>query len=228
MRLPSLLAVAALAGAALPASAFAGPSVGTTLDNKFSPSTVTIANGTTVTFHSDGGGPHNVKFADGGLEWPSDPSLLPWSVQRTFTAPGSFSFYCEQHRAQGMVGTVVVKGAPTAGGPGAGGGGGGNPGRPVDLVAPRVSALTLRRRRRHLFLVLRTTEKSTATVALYYRRRHRRFRSVHRPFSFGLRAGRTLLDLGRPRRRGIYRARIKVQDAHGNHGRTRKADFRLR
>jgi plastocyanin len=226
MRLRALLAMGVLGSAALPASAGgAAPTVGTTFDNRFQPSTLTIDNGTTVNFHSDGGGPHNVKFADGGLEWPSDPSFLPWSTQRTFTAPGQFSFYCEQHRAEGMVGTIVVRGAPDGSQPG---GGGGTTGRSKDTVAPRVSGLALRRgRHRHLYLVVRTTEKSTATVALYFRRGRGRFRHVHRPFTFGLRAGRTKLDLGRVRRRGIYRARIRVEDAHGNHGRTRKADLRV-
>jgi len=80
--------------------------------NTFSPSTVTINQGDTVTWNN-GGGLHNVHFDDGSFDMPATPSSAAWSVSRMFTAPGTFRYYCEIHGGpggSGMSGTVWVNG----------------------------------------------------------------------------------------------------------------------
>ena len=109
--LPPLALGLALALSA-PASA-ADQTVRATPSNAFSPSTVTIDVGDTVTWVNDGG-IHNVKFDDGSFEQPPDPVFTwPTNPRRTFASAGSFRYFCEQHGSAGgvgMAGTVVVQG----------------------------------------------------------------------------------------------------------------------
>lgn len=95
---------------------------------RFNPSMITIDVGDTVTFINDGGF-HNVAANDGSFRCakgcdgdgqggngaPSDDS---WTAQVRFTRAGTFGFHCDNHVAQGMVGTVTVRasGTPTLGG----------------------------------------------------------------------------------------------------------------
>jgi plastocyanin len=95
----------------------------TSSTNVFSPSLVTISQGETVYWNNDGGNFHNVHFEDGSFVMPMSPMDSMWSVSHTFAQPGTFKYYCEVHRDQGMSGTVVVNPAPPAGGGGPGGGG---------------------------------------------------------------------------------------------------------
>jgi plastocyanin len=109
--LPLPLAAAALI--ALPASA-ADQSVTAGPQFDFSPAEVTIDIGDKVTWNQSGPFPHNVKFDDGSFEQPADPSSVPWTAERTFDAPGTFRYYCEQHggpNGTGMAGTVQVRDA---------------------------------------------------------------------------------------------------------------------
>ena len=73
--------------------------------NTFSPTTVTVARGGTVTW-TIGTRPHNVAF----VAAPGAPSNVPTgtntSVSRTFTNVGTFAYVCTLHA--GMVGTVNV------------------------------------------------------------------------------------------------------------------------
>ena len=124
-----------LALAAAPSLA-ADQTVHATTGSSFSPSTVTVNVGETVTFVNDGGF-HNVRFEDGQLEEPSSPSFS-WSSnpKRTFNTAGQFRYFCEQHGAAGgggMSGTVVVQGggAPPPGG------------TPPDTTAPDIDDLKL-------------------------------------------------------------------------------------
>jgi plastocyanin len=109
--------------------------------NRFSPSSVTINVGETVTWNN-GSGTHNVQFNDGSYEMPADPSSSSWTVSRTFNTPGTFSYICRQHGTS-MSGSVTVLpvnpppgnpppgNPPPSGGPpvqGPGGGGTTNPG----------------------------------------------------------------------------------------------------
>ena len=73
--------------------------------NRFGPGTVRVTSGATVTWRNTSDIPHTVTGDgfDSGLIAPGA------SYSRTFTQPGSYSYWCTPHRQAGMVGTVVVQ-----------------------------------------------------------------------------------------------------------------------
>jgi plastocyanin len=79
---------------------------GSATANVFSPATVTVARGGTVTW-TFGARPHNVSF----LATTGAPSNIPTTtnnqVSREFTAAGTFAYACTLH--PGMFGTVTVQ-----------------------------------------------------------------------------------------------------------------------
>lgn len=89
----------------------------------FSPKTITIRTGDTITFVNKGG-LHNVKADDGAWRCARGCDDQPggsgaasssnWVASRTFNTPGTIGYYCETHGApgQGMYGTIIVQ-APT-------------------------------------------------------------------------------------------------------------------
>jgi plastocyanin len=83
----------------------------TTPGNTFSPQTVTVRIGDTVTWDNpDPTGVHNV-FSDDGTTFSSGSVTGgPWTYSFTFTAAGTFGYHCQLHGAPGfgMFGTVVV------------------------------------------------------------------------------------------------------------------------
>jgi plastocyanin len=99
------------------APALADRAVTTTSDPGFSPRSITILPGAKVTFSNGDGGFHNVAWDDNGVPpMPSSPSFM-WSTtpSRTFTVPGVYRFYCQQHGGPngfGMSGTVTVDNTP--------------------------------------------------------------------------------------------------------------------
>jgi plastocyanin len=107
MRRFLLLSTALAVALSAPASA-ADQTVDATSSNTFTPSSVTIAVNDKVTWRNQGG-IHNVVFDDGSFMEPSQPSFSMWTVDRTFTAPGTFRYHCGQH-GTAMTGTVVVQG----------------------------------------------------------------------------------------------------------------------
>ena len=75
----------------------------------FEPSNISISAGDTVKFVNNKLAPHNAVFD--GNEDLSHPDLAfapGESWERTFSAAGTYDFYCEPHRGAGMVGTVTV------------------------------------------------------------------------------------------------------------------------
>ena len=134
LRVLGLAAVFALASAP---SLAADQTVRATPSNTFSPATVTVNVGDTVTFANDGG-VHNVKFEDGRFEEPAEPQFS-WSTnpRRTFNEAGTFRYFCEQHGSTGgggMSGTVVVQGGTQPPPPG---------GETPDTTAPDIDDLKL-------------------------------------------------------------------------------------
>ena len=106
----------ALLLAVVPALAAMAASVSAT-NYRFTPSTVTVTAGQSVTWtNGTTDTPHTVT-ADGGSfdSGNLDPGL---SYTHTFTTPGTFPYHCQYHQNLGMVGTVVVKAAATSPGPG--------------------------------------------------------------------------------------------------------------
>lgn len=78
-------------------------------DDTFSPAAVTINAGDTVTW-TNGGGNHNVVLEGTAL---NTPSTTAWTLPpQQFNQAGTFSYFCQVHRAIGMTGTVTVLAAP--------------------------------------------------------------------------------------------------------------------
>jgi plastocyanin len=78
----------------------------------FSPNSIVINQGDTVTWNN-AGGLHNVHFDDNSFIMPASPSTAAWSVNRTFSTPGMFRYYCQVHGSPnggGMSGIVWVNG----------------------------------------------------------------------------------------------------------------------
>jgi plastocyanin len=115
MRLRSLILIAVLTDAAIVGGTAlaADQTVTATSSDAFTPASVTVNVGETVTWKNQGGD-HNVKFDDGSFEQPANPNSSAWTVSRTFTYTGSFRYYCEAHGGPGgagMSGTVTVQSA---------------------------------------------------------------------------------------------------------------------
>jgi plastocyanin len=102
-----------LVAAFTPASSLAASqTVNATPSLQFSPNSVVIDQGDTVTWNNTGG-LHNVHFDDNSFIMPASPSTAAWSVSRTFSAPGMFRYYCQVHggpNGSGMSGVVWVNG----------------------------------------------------------------------------------------------------------------------
>lgn len=77
-------------------------------NNFFSPNSVTINVGDTVTWVQRGSNHDTV--SNNGL-WSSGILGSGQSFSHTFNAAGSFGYFCTPHRSQGMTGTVTVQGA---------------------------------------------------------------------------------------------------------------------
>ncbi|HEX7199092.1 MAG TPA: plastocyanin/azurin family copper-binding protein, partial [Dongiaceae bacterium] len=91
----------------------------TTDSNLYSPSTLTIAAGDTVTWRNDSGGFHDVHADDGSFRCANgcdgdghggngDPSYAPWTVTLTFSQAGTITYHCDTHGSMGMVGSITV------------------------------------------------------------------------------------------------------------------------
>ena len=108
LRLAACAAAAAVIGfGALGAALAAGPGgAPITIDNfTFSPPTLTVAAGTTVTWTNNDDIPHTVRAVDGSFHSKAMDTADSYSF--TFTKPGVYSYFCTLHPK--MVGKVVVK-----------------------------------------------------------------------------------------------------------------------
>src|SRR4051812_40290062 len=108
-------ATAPSGGGSSPASAHKSASASVTMgDLFFSPSSVSVAVGDTVTWHNTGQAPHNATADDGSFKTPTLNNGQ--SASHTFTQAGTFSYTCTIH--PNMKGTIRVLSS-------SGGGGGG-------------------------------------------------------------------------------------------------------
>jgi plastocyanin len=112
-----LVLLLGVALAAAPAAGAADQTVNALPSNVFSPADISIAQGEKVIWNNEGGS-HNVTFDDGGFEMPAQPSLPPWSVQRTFNRVGDFTYYCRAHAAMTGIVRVGTGTTPDPGQPG--------------------------------------------------------------------------------------------------------------
>lgn len=90
--------------AVLPALASTPPAVEIKND-AFSPRTLTIASGQTVTFTNDDDDAHTVTAADGSFDSKGLDTNGRW--RHTFAKAGTYTYFCELHPF--MKGTIVVK-----------------------------------------------------------------------------------------------------------------------
>ena len=86
-----------------------------TAGTSFSPNSLTIEQGDTVTF-TNTGGTHNVNGTQ--TTFPSNPESFGnsvgsgWSFFHKFNVPGTYNYQCDPHSGAGMTGTITV--TPTA------------------------------------------------------------------------------------------------------------------
>ena len=79
-------------------------------DFAFTPKDITIQAGDTVRWeNAPGGAGHNVIAED--LSFASGAVTSSWTYEHEFTEGGSFPYYCQPHRLDGMVGSVTVEGS---------------------------------------------------------------------------------------------------------------------
>lgn len=117
-----LLPVAAVSTflAVVPASAQAASEVTATTTNQFTPATLEVPVGTTVTWKNEG----NFHTVTGGNGTPDPASPIGDNtlaaagdtVEVTFDKAGTFPYYCRPHISLGMKGEIVVTGAAGGGG----------------------------------------------------------------------------------------------------------------
>jgi plastocyanin len=248
----AITASAALVTAVLPASA-ADQTVSATPDDTFSAKTVTVTAGDTVTWRNDGGR-HNVRFDDGSFEMPAAPATNAWTVSHRFDTPGTFTYYCEQHRDVGMTGTVVVGAAPgtpprtppgTNPGPAPQPPAGASPAPVVTdfvmtrsrfRVGPGATALSAARARRGSAFEFRLSRAATVRIALSRVLTGRGGKKRHAGKGTLVRRGRraganTVPFSGRVGRgalaKGLYRATIRATGANGRRSKARRTSFRI-
>jgi plastocyanin len=106
---PSPLPTADAGASAAPESSAGEETVGM-VDNRFVPTRLTVAAGSTVTWSNHGNNAHTVTSLDG--LWDSGTLLHDDQFRFTFTTPGTYRFICRQHLFQGMGGTIVVEARP--------------------------------------------------------------------------------------------------------------------
>ena len=88
------------------AAAAAADPVAVKIDNfHYSPPTLVVAPGTTVTWTNDDDSPHSVREKDGKFK--SAALDTDDTFSQTFTAPGEFEYFCSIHPY--MTGKIVVK-----------------------------------------------------------------------------------------------------------------------
>ena len=88
------------------------------MNSQFQPSTLTVAAGTAVTFQWNDGATQHTIFPESPATIPSDqtPAAAPHAYTVTFTAPGTYRYYCSIHGGPGsggiptgMAGAIIVQ-----------------------------------------------------------------------------------------------------------------------
>ncbi|MGC2200595.1 MAG: cupredoxin family copper-binding protein [Stellaceae bacterium] len=104
--LGSAAILVAAAPQAPPADGDKGNSAAIQIDNfHYSPTTLVVAPGTTVTWTNEDDSPHSVREKDGKFK--SAALDTDDKFSQTFTAPGEYEYFCSIHPY--MTGKIVVK-----------------------------------------------------------------------------------------------------------------------
>ncbi|HKI85338.1 MAG TPA: Calx-beta domain-containing protein, partial [Thermoanaerobaculia bacterium] len=109
--------IAAVLALALAPAIFATDHAVSVENNFFTPKTITIQPGDSVTWTNNGGGFHNVKSEDGSFT-SGAPSTSQWTFTQSFSSAGTYPYYCQVHGGPGgvgMAGTVIVGSASNPG-----------------------------------------------------------------------------------------------------------------
>ena len=120
----ALLGSLAVAGFASPVAADAktvGVTIAQSPENRFVPATLNVAIGDTVKWINNSGGVHTATFnssmaanakdaqvPDGVVPFDSGDIAPGATFSHTFTAKGTYKYFCGYHEGMGMVGTVIV------------------------------------------------------------------------------------------------------------------------
>jgi plastocyanin len=80
----------------------------------FSPATITIPSGDTITFQSNAAIGHDAVSDDGTTFNSGDPVPGPWTYVTPALSAGTYGFHCTVHGApgSGMFGTITVQATP--------------------------------------------------------------------------------------------------------------------
>lgn len=115
MRLDRVLRVVFVFAFASSTSAFADTHlimVGPNGSLTFSPATITIPPGDTITFQSTAALVHNA-VSDDGTTFNSGPVAAgPWTYVTPALSAGTYGFHCTAHVSFGMTGTITVQSTP--------------------------------------------------------------------------------------------------------------------
>jgi plastocyanin len=95
------------ATAPAPAPAAASPNTVLMSGMVFSPVTITVAVGTTVTWKNNDGAAHT-STSDTGV-WDTGNIAAGASATTTFNTAGTYPYNCKYHASMGMKGTVIVQ-----------------------------------------------------------------------------------------------------------------------
>jgi plastocyanin len=74
--------------------------------SRFSPSTLTVARGTAVTWQNADSYAHTA--TSDSSQWDTGNIAGGESASKTFSTAGTFHYHCTYHRAMGMTGTIIV------------------------------------------------------------------------------------------------------------------------
>jgi plastocyanin len=185
----------------------------------WTPQTVQIAVGDTVTW-TNAQGFHNVVLGnDDRLNQPGFPNDPPWNPppSRTFNEEGSFSYFCEVH--PGMAGTINVGDAtptptPTPPSPVPPPGGG-----PPDTTAPAISNLTVTGLRQRVSIRLTLSEPATVNA---------RFASADEVTTVRAQVKQGTTTIERTLPGGRYAYELWAVDAMSNRSSTHPGEVRVR
>lgn len=75
---------------------------------QFSPATLTVAKGTTVTWTNNDGATVHTATSDGGT-WDTGDIAGGSSKSITFSTAGTYPYHCIYHVSMGMTGTIIVQ-----------------------------------------------------------------------------------------------------------------------
>lgn len=185
----------------------------------FSPTSLTVMPGEKVTFMHPDGGTHNVAWDDNGVPpMPASPSIT-WGTTtptRTFTTPGVYRFYCQNHGGPngfGMSGKVIVLNPDGTPPPGA------TP--PPDKTAPSITSLKTSAGKKRFTLKFSSSEKGAASGKLERQNSHGVYKkfgdvsfSVKKSSSNSITIKKTAT--GKSLTTGKFRVSFRVKDTAGN------------